>query len=197
MLHGFNFSKLGLLSTLIFTYSNASNSQLLPYQGPTYTVGVRRIPCQTDSADVTCSRSCDQGKITKRNWKIIRVEKNPHKKILKINKFCSFKKNTKPHSELFLLHHAASPFAELHNINLLYLLWHSNLRIKECAPSFFRKVLLVNSFQSDKAWQECAQQTEKSHSHTNSAVSRQVYIHALLFQHLYTVYFFNIWFGMV
>jgi len=27
MLHGFNFSKLVLLSTLIFTYSNASNSQ--------------------------------------------------------------------------------------------------------------------------------------------------------------------------
>jgi len=34
MLHGFNFSKLVLLSTLFFTYSNASNSQLLKYQGP-------------------------------------------------------------------------------------------------------------------------------------------------------------------
>jgi len=34
MLHGFNFSKLVLLSTLIFTYSNASNSQLLQHQGP-------------------------------------------------------------------------------------------------------------------------------------------------------------------
>jgi len=34
MLHGFNFSKLVLLSTLIFAYSNASNSQLLHYQGP-------------------------------------------------------------------------------------------------------------------------------------------------------------------
>jgi len=31
MLHGFNLSKLVLLSTLIFTYSNASNSQLLQY----------------------------------------------------------------------------------------------------------------------------------------------------------------------
>jgi len=29
MLHGFNFSKLILLSALIFMYSNASNSQLL------------------------------------------------------------------------------------------------------------------------------------------------------------------------
>jgi len=34
MLHGFNFSKLVLMSTLIFTYSNSSNSQLLQYQGP-------------------------------------------------------------------------------------------------------------------------------------------------------------------
>jgi len=34
MLHGFNFSKLVLLSTLIFTCSNVSNSQLLHYQGP-------------------------------------------------------------------------------------------------------------------------------------------------------------------
>jgi len=29
-----------------------------------------------------------------------------------------------------------------------------------------------------KAWQERAQQTEKCNSHTNSAVSRQVYVHA-------------------
>ena len=47
----------------------------------------------------------------------------------------------------------------------------------------FRKVLLVSSLLSGKAWQECAQQTEKSHSHTNSTVSRQVYVHALLVQH--------------
>jgi len=33
MLNGFNFSKLVSLFTLIFTYSNASNSQLLYYQG--------------------------------------------------------------------------------------------------------------------------------------------------------------------
>jgi len=35
-----------------------------------------------------------------------------------------------------------------------------------------------------------------SHSHTTSAVSCQVYMHALLVQHLYGV-FFNIRFGMV
>jgi len=66
MLNGFNFSTLVSLSTLILTYSNASNPQLLQYQGPTYTLGVRRTPNQADS-DVTYSRSCDQGKITKKN----------------------------------------------------------------------------------------------------------------------------------
>jgi len=35
----------------------------------TYTLGVRRTPNQTDS-DMTCSRSCDQGKITKKDWRI-------------------------------------------------------------------------------------------------------------------------------
>jgi len=34
MLYGFNFTELVLLSMLFFTYSNASNSQLLEYQGP-------------------------------------------------------------------------------------------------------------------------------------------------------------------
>jgi len=34
MLHGFTFPKLVLSSTLIFTHSYASNSQLLLYQGP-------------------------------------------------------------------------------------------------------------------------------------------------------------------
>jgi len=53
----------------------------------------------------------------------------------------------------------------------------------------FRKVLLVSSLQSGKAWQQRAQQTEKSHSHTNSAVSHQIYVHALLVQHLYSVFF--------
>jgi len=44
MLHEFNFTKLNLLSILIFTYSNASNSQLLQYQGPTlYVCGAHPI----------------------------------------------------------------------------------------------------------------------------------------------------------
>jgi len=57
-------------------------------------------------------------------------------------------------------------------------------------------VLLVSSTDSGMAWQEGAQQTEKSYSHTKSAVSRQVSVRALLGQHLYSV-FFNKWFGIV
>jgi len=34
MLHGFNFSKLIILSTLAFTCSNASNSHIHQYQEP-------------------------------------------------------------------------------------------------------------------------------------------------------------------
>ena len=60
----------------------------------------------------------------------------------------------------------------------------------------FANVLLVSSLLSGKAWQVCAQQTEKNHSHTNSAISRQVYVHALLVQHLYSVFFcqYMVWY---
>jgi len=34
---------------------------------------------------------------------------------------------------------------------------------KKCTPFLFSQMLLVNSLQSGKAWQACAQQTEKSH----------------------------------
>ena len=62
------------------------------------------------------------------------------------------------------------------------------------APHLWFRKLLVSSLLSGKAWQECAQQTEKSHSRTNSAVSRQVYVHALLVQHLQSVFFqYVIW----
>jgi len=97
-----------------------------------------------------------------------------------------------PHSGLFLQHHATSPFSELHNNNLLYLLWHSKLRVQKCAPIFVFAVLLVSSLISGKAWQACAQQTEKKHSHTNSAFSCEVYVHALLVQHLVSVFFQHI-----
>jgi len=54
----------------------------------------------------------------------------------------------------------------------------------------------VNSLQSGKAWQAYTQQTEKSHSHKKSAVSRHVYAHALLLQHLYSAFFQHIfWYG--
>ena len=56
--------------------------------------------------------------------------------------------------------------------------------------------MLISSLQSGKAWQERAEETEKSHSRTNSAVSRQVYVHALLVQHLYSAFFQHmVWYG--
>jgi len=59
---------------------------------------------------------------------------------------------------------------------------------------WFCNVLLMRSLLSGKAWQACAQQTErmmyklKNHSHTNSAVSHQVYAHALLVQQLECIF---------
>jgi len=99
--------------------------------------------------DATCSRSCDLEKITKSIERQSGLRKTSffEKKqptcffkseflfFFKETGFCSFEKNTKTHSELFLLHHAISPFSELHNNNLHYLLWHSNLRVKKCTPS--------------------------------------------------------------
>ena len=105
------------------------------------------------------------------------------------------KKTQKPLSVLFTLHHVILPFSELHNNNL-YLSWHSELRIKNVPHLSFRKMLFVSSLQSGKAWQACAQQREQSYSHRNSAISRQVYAHTLLVQHLYSVLFQHIvWCG--
>jgi len=54
----------------------------------------------------------------------------------KEGRFCSFlKKTEKKHSELFLFHHAISLFSELPSNNLLYLLWHSKFKVKQCIPS--------------------------------------------------------------
>jgi len=69
---------------------------------------------------------------------------------------------------------------------------------KECTPSLFLQSVVGQTTPNGKAQQECARQTEKSHSHTNSAVSRHVYVHALLVQHLYrpSVFFQHmVWYG--
>jgi len=36
---------------------------------------------------------------------------------------------------------------------------------KKCTPFLFSQILLVDSLQSGKAWQACAQQPAKSHYH--------------------------------
>jgi len=56
---------------------------------------------------------------------------------VKRNRFLLFKNTQKPHSVLLTLHHATSPFSELHNNNLLHLLWNLKLRVKRCTPSLF------------------------------------------------------------
>jgi len=43
-------------------------------------------------------------------------------------------------------------------------------------------------YQIGGAWQVCAHPTERSHSHTTSAVSCQVCVHALRAQHLQTIF---------
>ena len=45
-------------------------------------------------------------------------------------------------------------------------------------------IIVFANFWTIHSWQESAQQTKKIHFHTNSAVSCQVYLHVLLFQHL-------------
>jgi len=58
------------------------------------------------------------------------------------------------------------------------------LTIEKYTPSLFSQSVVGQFTTSGKAWQACAQQTENSRFHTNSAVSRQVYIHALQVLHL-------------
>ena len=61
---------------------------------------------------------------------------------------------------------------------------------KEMYPIFvFAKCCWLVHCKWYKAWQERAEQTEKRHSHTICAVSRQVYVHDLLVQHLYSAFF--------
>jgi len=52
------------------------------------------------------------------------------------------KKTKKKHPEVFLFHHAISLFSELHNNNLLYLLWHLKLKVKQCTPSLISQCVV-------------------------------------------------------
>jgi len=74
MLKGFNFSKTVLLSTLFFTYSNASNTQLLQYQGPIMWV-CGAHPLKRRVTWLLPDRAI-KGR-SQKDWKIIRVDKNP------------------------------------------------------------------------------------------------------------------------
>jgi len=134
----------------------------------------------------------------------LRVEKNPGFKknnphgffglkkttlflfILKRNKILFFflKKTEKPHFELFLFHHAISLFSELRNNNLLYLLWHSKLRVKKCTTSLISQCVVGQFTPKWSGLASMCTANRDKHPHTNSAVSHQVYVHALLVQYL-------------
>jgi len=64
MMHGFNFLELVFFARTSFYVFKCQYFSQSSITG-TYTVGVRHTSNHTDS-DVTCSRACDQGKITKK-----------------------------------------------------------------------------------------------------------------------------------
>ena len=107
----------------------------------------------------------------------------------------SSKKTEKAHSELFLFHHTILLFSELHNNNLLYLLWHSKLRVKQCTPSLISQGV-VGQFTPKWKGLESMRTANREPTPTQTLqVSRQVYVHALLVQHLQSVFFQNmIWY---
>ena len=99
------------------------------------------------------------------------------------------KKTEKAHSELFLFHHAISLFSELHNNNLLHLLWHSKLRVKQCTPSLISQGV-VGQFTPKWKGLESMRTANREPTPTQTLqVSRQVYVHALLAQQLQSVFF--------
>jgi len=66
-----------------------------------------------------------------------------------------------------------------------YIYYAFEIEGKVMYPIFvFAKNFSSCSLLSRTAWQACALHTEKSHSHTNSALSRQVYAHVLQVQQL-------------
>jgi len=86
-----------------------------------------------------------------------------------------------------------SLFSELHNNGLSYLLSHSKLRVKKCSPFLIWNVLLVSSLLGGQTWQAYAQQMRKTIT-TQTLVSHEVCVHALLVQQLQSVIFqYVIW----
>ena len=188
MLHGFSFLKLVMLSTLIFTYWNASNSHI--FNTGTYTLSVRRTPNQMIVTWIFPDRAI-KGQSQKRlkdnqGWeKPVFFKKNNPRVFCFIlirifflrNRFCYFlKKNTKtPFWIVFicimLCHHFKNS-----TITTCLPIMAFKFEGKEIYPIFVcaKGCWSIHSKLESKAWQERAQQTEKSRSHKNSAVSRQV-----------------------
>ena len=75
--------------------------------------------------------------------------------------------------------------SELHNNNLLYQLWHLNLRVKNVPHVCFRKCCWSNHSKGVRL-DKHAHSKQRKPLPQNSAVLRQVYVHALVVQHLYS-----------
>jgi len=99
------------------------------------------------------------------------------------------RKTEKTHSEVFLLHHPMSPFSELHNNNLLYIIMAFKIEGKEMYP-IFALAGVVGQF-TPKAWQACAQQTEKNIP-TQTLQFHVKFMCMPCWFSIYKVYFFNI-----
>ena len=99
------------------------------------------------------------------------------------------RKRQKPHSELFLLHHAISPFSELHSNNLLCLLWRSKLRVKKCTPSLFLQSVVGWFTQKVVRLGEHAHSKQKKTIPTWTQQFHVKFVHVLLVQHFRSVFF--------
>jgi len=89
-----------------------------------------------------------------------------------------------------------SPFSEFDNNNLLYLLWHSNLGANKCTQSLFSQSVVGQIHSRVVRLGKHAHSKQRKTTPTQTAVIRQVYVDALLVQHLYNVFFQHmVWYG--
>jgi len=104
------------------------------------------------------------------------------------------RKMEKTHSELFFSHHAISPFSELHLHDLLYLLWHLKLRVKNVPIFFSQSVVDYCSLHSGKRLGKHAHSKQKN-TLPHNLCSFTSSLYACPTSSASIVYFFNIWFG--
>jgi len=100
---------------------------------------------------------------------------------------------------VFFKHHAISLISELHSNNLLYLLWHSKVREKKCSPFLFSQSI-VGQFTPSKVVRLAKHAHSKHRKATPTQPMQfhnQVYVHALVVQHLLNIFFQHmVWYSL-